>query len=153
MVLDHLFKRTIAPFARGIGIVSNTSRENEQDVEGDLQEELTYRVKPKTSTELGVNIRKLSTEEFYKFFKLRAQSKQGSQDFYRMREVLPFEVLAFPLTQGLVKKALILFESPLESIQLQKIMRIILGELRRPIGKHPHSKLKESPETAPPQDN
>ena len=44
VVLDQLYKRCIAPTARGIGIISNTSRENSGDVEGHFPELQEIRV-------------------------------------------------------------------------------------------------------------
>ena len=41
-------------------------------------------------------------------------------------------MLVFPLTQGLVKKGLLIFESPVESMHLQKIIRIVLDEMKKP---------------------
>ena len=76
VVLDQLYKRCIAPTARGIGIISNTSRENSGDVEGELQEELTYRVKEREQGNLAYKMRQFNTEAFYNFFKLRSQSKK-----------------------------------------------------------------------------
>ena len=62
VVLDQLYKRCIAPTARGIGIISNTSRENSGDVEGELQEELTYRVKEREQGNLTYKMSLLSIE-------------------------------------------------------------------------------------------
>ena len=101
VVLDQLYKRCIAPTARGIGIISNTSRENSGDVEGELQEELTYRIKAREQGNLAYKMRQFNTEAFYNFFKLRSQSKKEDQDFFRLKKQVPFEVLVFPLTQGL----------------------------------------------------
>ena len=132
VVLDQLYKRCIAPTARGIGIISNTSRENSGDVEGELQEELTYRIKAREQGNLAYKMRQFNTEAFYNFFKLRSQSKKEDQDFFRLKKQVPFEVLVFPLTQGLVKKGLLIFESPVESMHLQKIIRIVLDEMKKP---------------------
>ena len=81
VVLDQLYKRCIAPTARGIGIISNTSRENPGDVEGELQEELTYRIKEREQGNLAYKMRQFNTEAFYNFFKLRSQSKRKTRIF------------------------------------------------------------------------
>ena len=132
VVLDQLYKRCIAPTARGIGTISNTSRENSGDVEGELQEELTYRIKEREQGNLAYKMRQFNTEAFYNFFKLRSQSKKEDQDFFRLKKQVPFEVLVFPVSQGLVKKGLLIFESPMESMHLQKIIRIVLDEMKNP---------------------
>ena len=132
VVLDQLYKRCIAPVARGIGVISNTSRENPSDIEGELQEELTYRIKQRDKGDLAFQMRQLNTEAFYQFFKIRAQGNKEKEDFFRLKKQLPFEVLVYPITKGLVKKGLLIFESPVESMHLQKIIRIVLDEMNQP---------------------
>ena len=132
VLLDQLYKRCIAPVARGIGVISNTSRENPGDVEGELQEELTYGIKQRDHGRVAYQMRQLNTDAFYHFFKLRAQGNKDSEDFYRLKKQLPFEVLVYPLTQGLVKKGLLIFECPVEMMHLQKIIGIVLDEMKKP---------------------
>ena len=96
VVLDQLYKRCIAPTARGIGIISNTSRENSGDVEGELQEELTYRVKEREQGNLAYKMRQFNTEAFYNFFKLRLSTPSRRAVNTKLLQIL-LEKNFFPL--------------------------------------------------------
>ena len=93
VVLDQLYKRCIAPIARGIGVISNTSRENQLDTEGELQEELTYRIKQRDQGNLAFQMRQLNTEAFYQFFKIRAKGDKDKEDFFRLKKLLSSKYL------------------------------------------------------------
>ena len=81
VVLDQLYKRCIAPTARGIGIISNTSRENSGDVEGELQEEITYRVKEREQGNLAYKMRRSIQKLFTIFLNSDPNQKRKTRIF------------------------------------------------------------------------
>ena len=68
-VLEDLFRNIIANSVKGIAIICNTSRQNDGDSEGVIQDELIYHIKQKRADEVRIPLKKLNSDQFEKIFK------------------------------------------------------------------------------------
>lgn len=131
-VLDALFRSTIANSVKGIGIICNTSRENPDDGEGIVQDELIYHLKQKRADEVRTQLKKIDFNHFKKIFVNFSEGNQKGLDFYRIKNILTSEIMVYPLMQRDEKYALIVFDYPIEDEKTNKILKIINGILKNP---------------------
>ncbi len=126
--LDQVYVKTIQGKAGGIAVISNTVRNNSKDVEGHVAEELTYRLKRNIDQKQGLQVRKFDYGKFQQVFE--GFSRNSDQTFFRTRQVLPAEVLVFPLFQG-EKRALVILEATLPEPNLKRALANIESEMRK----------------------
>ena len=124
-VLDDLFRKIIASTVKGIAIICNTSRQNNDDAEGSIQKELIYHIKQKRADEVRIPLKKLNSDQFEKIFKNYFEGTQKGQDFYRIKNVLSTEIMVYPLLQGKTKKGLLVFDYPISESNSIKVLRTI----------------------------
>jgi len=130
-VLDSLYRQAINGHKVGLALVSNTMRANSEDVEGTNPGELTFRLKSSLPYEMHDKLRKFDSKHFHSILEAYNDTK-AKNDFYHLKSIgIGQEVLIFPVTQGLEKKALLLFEYPAEQTILEKLLRQIEMELQR----------------------
>ncbi len=126
--LDQLYVKTIQGKAGGIAVISNTVRKNSKDVEGHVADELTYRLKRNIDQKQALQVRKFDFEKFNQVFE--GFSRKTDQTFFRTRQVLPQEVLVFPLFQD-DKRALVILEATLPEPNLKRALANIESEMRK----------------------
>ena len=124
-VLDDIFRNIIANSVKGIAIICNTSRQNEEDNEGSVQKELIYHIKQKRADEVSMPIKKLNSDQFSKIFKSYFEGSQKGQDFYRIKNILSTEIMVYPLIQGKIKKGLLVFDYPISESNSVNILKTI----------------------------
>ncbi len=124
-VMDDLFRNIIANSVKGIAIISNTNRQNADDIEGSIQQELIYHIKQKRADEVSVPLKKLNSDQFEKIFKNYFEGTQKGQDFYRIKNILLREIMVYPLLQGKTKKSLLVFDYPISESNSINILRTI----------------------------
>ncbi len=130
-VLDDIFRNIIANSVKGVAIICNTSRQNEEDSEGIVQEELIYHIKQKKSNEVSIPLKKLNSDQFKKVFKNYFDGTQKGQDFYRIKNILSKEIMVYPLVQGDKRKGLLVFEYPISESNSINILRKIKDILKQ----------------------
>ena len=130
-VLDDLFRNIIANSVKGIAIICNTSRQNAEDIEGTLQEEVIYHIKQKRVDEVRIPLKKINSEQFEKIFKNYFEGTQKGQDFYRIKNILTNEIMVYPLLQGENKKGLLVFDYPISESNSIKILKTIKDTLKQ----------------------
>jgi len=126
-VLDDLFRNIIASSVKGIAIICNTSRQNNDDIEGSVQKELIYHIKQKRVDDVRIPLKKLNSDHFEKIFKNYFGGTQKGQDFYRIKNVLLTEIMVYPLLQGKTKKGLLVFDYPISASNSSNILKTIKG--------------------------
>ena len=132
-VLDALFRNMIANNAKGVAVICNTDRQNKDDGYGVVQEELVYRIKSKRVDEVREDLKKIDMAHFENVFKTFFEGeREKGQDFYRMKNILKVEIMAYPLVQGEDKKGLLVFEYPIADSNMIHIMQVIKGVLNNP---------------------
>ena len=124
-VLDDLFRNIIASSVKGIAIICNTTRQNDDDAEGSVQKELIYHIKQKRVDEVRIPLKKLNSDQFEKIFKNYFEGTQKGQDFYRIKNVLLTEIMVYPLLQGESKKGLLVFDYPISESNSTNILKTI----------------------------
>ena len=124
-VLDDIFRNVIANSVKGIAIICNTSRQNDDDVEGLIQQELIYHIKQKRADEVRIPLKKLNSEQFEKIFKNYFEGTQKGQDFYRIKNILLTEIMVYPLIKGKTKKSLLVFDYPISESNSINILKTI----------------------------
>ena len=124
-VLDDLFRRIISNSVKGIAIICNTSRQNDNDLEGSLQQELIYHIKQKRVDEVRIPLKKLNSDQFEIIFKNYFEGTQKGQDFYRIKNILLTEIMVYPLLQGNSKKGLLVFDYPISESNSVSILKTI----------------------------
>ena len=130
-VLDSLYRQAINGHKVGLALVSDTIRANPEDVEGTNPGELTFRIKSSLTYGMHDKLRKFDSKHFHSIFEACNDSK-AKNDFYHLKSVgIGQEVLLFLLSQGLEKKALLVFEFPMEPVILEKLLKQIKMELQR----------------------
>ena len=140
-VLDALFRNIIASSVKGIGIICNTSREHPGDGEGIVQKELIYHIKQKRVDETRTLLKKIVFDLFKIIFENYSDGNQKGLDFYRIKNILTYEIMVYPLMQRDEKYGLLVFDYPIEDQKTNKILNIINGVLKNP----------EIPSTPPPE--
>jgi len=129
-VLDDLFRNIIANSVKGIAIICNTSRQNPEDSEGVIQQEVIYHIKQKRVDEVRIQLKKLNSDQFEKIFKNYFEGSQKGQDFYRIKNILTNEIMVYPLLQGDTKKGLLVFDYPISESNTTNILRSVKGILK-----------------------
>jgi len=129
-VLDDLFRNIIANSVKGIAIICNTSRQNPEDSEGVIQQEVIYHIKQKRVDEVRIQLKKLNSDQFEKIFKNYFEGSQKGQDFYRLKNILTNEIMVYPLLQGDTKKGLLVFDYPISESNSTNILRSVKGILK-----------------------
>ena len=129
-VLDDLFRNIIANSVKGIAIICNTSRQNPEDSEGVIQQEVIYHIKQKRVDEVRIQLKKLNSDQFEKIFKNYFEGSQKGQDFYRIKNILTNEIMVYPLLQGDTKKGLLVFDYPISESNSTNILRSVKGILK-----------------------
>ena len=130
-VLEDLFRNIIANSVKGIAIICNTSRQNDGDSEGVIQDELIYHIKQKRADEVRIPLKKLNSDQFEKIFKNFFEGTQKGQDFYRIKNILSKEIMVYPLMQGEVKKGLLVFDYPISESNSVNILKTIKNILKK----------------------
>ena len=129
-VLDDLFRNIIANSVKGIAIICNTSRQNPEDSEGVIQQEVIYHIKQKRVDEVRIQLKKLNSDQFEKIIKNYIEGSQKGQDFYRLKNILTNEIMVYPLLQGDTKKGLLVFDYPISESNSTNILRSVKGILK-----------------------
>ena len=130
-VLDDIYRNIIANSVKGIAIICNTSRQNDEDSEGVIQEELIYHIKQKRADEVSIALKKLNSDQFEKIFKNYFEGSQKAQDFYRIKNILSKEIMVYPIMQGKTKKGLVVFDYPISESNSVNILRTIKDILKQ----------------------
>ena len=132
-VMDALFRNMIANNAKGIAVICNTNRENQDDGAGIIQGELIYRIKAQRVDEVREGLKKIDMFHFENVFKTYFDSEhEKGLDFYRMKNILDKEIIVYPLVQGKYKKGLLVFEYPIADSNMTHIMQVIKDVLNNP---------------------
>ena len=132
-VMDALFRNMIANNAKGVAVISNTNRENQDDGAGIIQGELIYRIKAQRVDEVREGLKKIDMFHFENVFKTYFDSEhEKGLDFYRMKNILDKEIIVYPLVQGKYKKGLLVFEYPIADSNMTHIMQVIKDVLNNP---------------------
>ena len=132
-VMDALFRNMIANNAKGVAVICNTNRENQDDGAGIIQGELIYRIKAQRVDEVREGLKKIDMFHFENVFKTYFDSEhEKGLDFYRMKNILDKEIIVYPLVQGKYKKGLLVFEYPISDSNMSHIMQVIKGVLNNP---------------------
>jgi len=124
-VMDDLFRNIISSSVKGIAIICNTSRQNDDDPEGSIQQELIYHIKQKRADEVRIPLKKLNSDHFEKIFKSYFEGTQKGQDFYRIKNILLTEIMVYPLLHGKSKKGLLVFDYPISESNSVNILKSI----------------------------
>ena len=124
-VLDDLFRNIIANTVKGIAVICNTSRQEPEDSEGHVQQEIIYHIKQKVAEEVRMPLKKLNSTQFEKIFKYFSEGPQKGQDFYRLKNILTKEIMVYPLFHGEIKKSLLVFEYPMSESNTKNVLQKI----------------------------
>jgi len=130
-VLDDLFRNVISNSVKGIAVICNTSRQNPEDTEGEIQQEIIYHIKQKRVDEVRIPLKNLNSDQFEKIFKNYFEGSQKGQDFYRIKNILTDEIMVYPLLKGDTKKALIVFDYPISESNSFNILRTVKDILKQ----------------------
>ena len=132
-VMDALFRNMIANNAKGVAVICNTNRKDETDRLGSVQDELVYRIKAQRIDEVRERLKKIDMAFFKNIFdKYFSSEQEKGLDFYRMKNILQKEIMAYPLIQGEHKKGLLVFDYPIADSNMNHIMQVIKGVLDNP---------------------
>ena len=131
-VMEALFRSTIANYAKGVAVICNTSRENPEDGEGSVQQEMIYHIRLQRDDEVRALLKKIDLVHFENIFKKYNEGDQKGQDFYRIKSILAKEIMVYPLLRGENKKGLLVFDYPIADSNTAHIIQVISDVLNNP---------------------
>ena len=132
-VMDALFRNMIANNAKGVAVICNTNREDQNDGAGIIQGELVYRIKAQRVDDVREDLKKIDMFHFENVFRTYFDSEhEKGLDFYRMKNILDKEIIVYPMVQGKYKKGLLVFEYPIADSNMNHIMQVIKDVLNNP---------------------
>jgi len=154
-VLDAVFRKTVAKMLNGIAVISNTTRQHPGDGVGMVQNELIFHIKDKRAEEVRTPLKKIDLVHFDNIFENYLSGSHKGLDFYRVKHILPKEIMVYPLIQqgeqmtssafqhisGTIdaKKGLIVFDFPMPVSKTQQILQEINKIMQKPeIPSKPH---------------
>ena len=127
-ILDKIYHRVVLRHSKALVIISNTKRSNPDDNEGSVSDRIFYRFKKDIkhkehgliSSPFNDGLGEISGREIYNnIFKLYNDLDENKKfDFCHVgkKHNLKKDYMIYPLFKGLDKKAMIVFQYPLEKV-------------------------------------